>query len=51
MACETFSSASYQDEIIVLQEDSGIIQSHPPISKMRKISLREVSYLGHKIHL
>ena len=36
MVCETFSFASYQDKVIVLKEDSEIIQSDQPISKMRK---------------
>lgn len=36
MAYETFSFASYQDEVIVLKEDSEVIQSDWPISKMRK---------------
>lgn len=36
MAYETFAFASYQDEVIVLKEDSEIIQADRPISKMRK---------------
>jgi len=36
MVYEAFSFASYQDKVIMLKEDSEIIQSDWPISKMRK---------------
>ena len=51
MVCETFSFASYQDKVIVLKEDSEIIQSDQPISKMRKQKVSDHRIQKQKIRI